>query len=177
MWKASSFEKTLMLGKIEVRRRRGQKRMKGLNVITDSMDRSLSTVRETVKVREAQHVAVHGSQSWIQFSDWTTTQASEIITLWFIVHAWTPLRTCHHIPRLNAVCCNETVSLSMSTVSLYTHLHPRFLSYQYQGLSPFFLTKFSLSLSPGLFHPTSSYFKFTHLGILIRNMIKSTVDV
>ena len=49
-----------MLGKIEIRRRRGQKRMKRLNGITDLMDMSLSTVREIVKVREAQRAAVHG---------------------------------------------------------------------------------------------------------------------
>ena len=46
MWRADSFEKTLMLGKIEIRRRRGQKRMKWLNVITDSMDTSLSQLRD-----------------------------------------------------------------------------------------------------------------------------------
>ena len=92
MWRVDSLEKTLMLGGIGSRRRRGRQRMRWLDGITDSMGMTLSKLRELVIDREAWHAVIHGvAKSWTRLSDgtelnWTERRYKMRQPLWKIVY-------------------------------------------------------------------------------------------
>ena len=145
--RADSFEKTLMLGKIEGRRRRGRQRMRWLDGITDSMDTGLGELQELVMDREAWRAAVHGvTKSRTRLSDWTE-QMLYTVSQYCLSYNWdfVPFDTLHPVPPSSLAPASENQK------SGFFSCECRFLDSMYQwGHSVFvsFCMTDSLSVMP-----------------------------
>ena len=132
IWKTDSFEKTLMLGKIEARRRRGRQRMRRLDDITDTMDVGLGGLWELVMDKKAWRGAVHGvTKSWTRLSDWTELNWTELKrpsldveheTYWLIISILVWLVGIWTVILVNYECLPKQINTSCAFKSCYRFL-------------------------------------------------------